>query len=154
MAVLDHEGEAEFPYPKENVFDALIQAIPQIKGMKIASSDKLSGQISVKARVSLMSWGENIPISLFEVRPGVTKVSVISTPKTGILFGGAFDLGRNRESIDKILTTASKILSGRQSGHQKEAPTAQPSKMYCIHCGTENAMDAKYCRRCGMEIER
>lgn len=26
-------------------------------------------------------------------------------------------------------------------------------KIYCIHCGTENPADAKYCHRCGKELK-
>lgn len=111
MGFLDHEGGAEFPYHKDDVFDAIVQSISTIKGMKVDKSDKLSGHILVKAGISLMSWGENIPMSLSEVSFGRTRVSVTSTPKTGALFGGAFDLGKNRRNIENILEATSKILS-------------------------------------------
>jgi len=111
MGFLDHKGGAEFPYHKEDVFDALVLAIPKIKGMKVDKADKLSGHILAKAGVSMMSWGENIPISLTEVFPGRTRVSLTSTPKTGVLLGGAFDLGKNRKNIETILEDTSKILS-------------------------------------------
>jgi hypothetical protein len=111
MAFLDHEGGAEFPYSREDVFQAFLEAIPQVAGMKVDSADKMSGRIMAKAGVSLMSWGENIPITLLEVSPGRTRVTVISTPKTGVMFGGAFDLGKNRRNIEHILGTVSTILS-------------------------------------------
>ena len=68
----------------------------------------------VKAGISLTSWGENIPISVAEVSPGRTRVSIISTPKTGLLLGGAFDFGKNRGNIEKILDETSKILMLKQ----------------------------------------
>ena len=43
-----------------------------------------------------------------------------STPKTGILFGGAFDLGKNRRNIERVLGAVSAILS-------RKPPTAQSS---------------------------
>ena len=79
--------------------------------MKIEKSDKLSGHILVKAGASLMSWGENIPISVAEIAYGKTRVDVLSTPKTGILFGGALDFGKNRGNIEKILEGTSRELS-------------------------------------------
>ena len=60
MGFLDHQGESEFPFAKETVFNAMLKAIPTVKGMKVDNADKLQGRIVVKAGVSLMSWGENI----------------------------------------------------------------------------------------------
>jgi hypothetical protein len=118
MAFLDHEGGAEFPYSREDVLDALIKAIPTISGLKVQSADKLTGRVLVKAGVSLMSWGENIPISVLEMAPGRTRVSITSTPKTGALFGGAFDLGKNRKNIEQILDSLSRILSRNPPAQQ------------------------------------
>ena len=67
MAFLDHNGESEFPFSKDKVFNAMCIAIPMIKGIKIEKADKLQGRILVKAGISLYSWGENIPIQLIEI---------------------------------------------------------------------------------------
>jgi len=111
LGFLDHKGEAEYPYFKDTVFNALIEATNRIKGMKIEKSDKLSGHILVKAGMRLMSWGENIPISVVEIAYGKTRVDVLSTPKIGIMFGGALDFGTNRGNIEKILEGTSRELS-------------------------------------------
>lgn len=115
MAFLDHNGESEFPLPKELVYTAMCKAIPTIKGMKIESADKLQGRIIVKAGVSLYSWGENIPIQLISVNENLTKVQITSSPKTGIMFGGAFDMGKNRKNIENILSSTSSILSSNEN---------------------------------------
>jgi hypothetical protein len=115
MAFLDHNGESEFPISKDKVFDAMSRAIPTIKGMKIDNADKLQGRITVKAGVSLWSWGENIPIQLIELSENKTRVQITSSPKTGILFGGALDMGKNRKNIETILSTTSRILSNPQN---------------------------------------
>jgi len=124
MAFLDHQGESEFPFDKQTVFEAMIKAIPTIKGMKIETADKLQGRILVKAGVSLYSWGENIPIQLSEISENKTKVKITSSPKTGIMFGGAFDLGKNRKNIEQILSETSKILNqyntNNENTNQKE----------------------------------
>jgi hypothetical protein len=109
VALLDHQGGADFPYSRADVFDALVKVIPE-KGMKIAQQDRSAGIISAKAGMSLASWGENIPISVTEGAAGYTRVAITSTPKTGLLGGGAFDLGKNRRNIEKILLAASESL--------------------------------------------
>jgi hypothetical protein len=115
MALLDHNGESEFPISKDKVFDAMCRTIPTIKGMKIDNADKLQGRIMVKAGVTLWSWGENIPIQLLELSENKTRVQITSSPKTGILLGGAFDMGKNRKNIENILSTTSRILSSQQN---------------------------------------
>jgi len=117
MGFLDHQGESEFPFNRETVFNAMVEAIPTVKGMKIDNADKLQSRIVVKAGVSLMSWGENIPIQLSEISENKTKVKITSTPKTGIMFGGAFDLGKNRKNIEHILSATSKILSNENASN-------------------------------------
>lgn len=125
MAFLDHNGESEFPVNKNQVFDAMCIAIPTIKGMKVENADKLQGRILVKAGVSLYSWGENIPIQLLGIDENKTKVQITSSPKTGIMFGGAFDMGKNRKNIENILSATSTILQRNinQQSSQQNQPT-------------------------------
>ena len=125
MAFLDHNGESEFPFSKEKVFNAMCAAIPTIKGMKIESADKLQGRIIVKAGVSLYSWGENIPIQLIELSETKTRVQITSSPKTGMMFGGAFDMGKNRKNIESILSATSQILSNQNPLSGTEQTTNQ-----------------------------
>jgi len=120
MAILDHNGESEFPFKRNTVFEAICKAIPTVDGMKLDSADELSGRIMVKAGVNLWSWGENIPIQLTSLSETKTKVLITSTPKTGAMFGGAFDMGKNRRNIEKILSETSKILSTLQPETQSE----------------------------------
>jgi len=115
MALLDHNTESEFPFSKAEVFGAVLKAIPTIKGMKISSYDKMTGRIKVKSGVSWWSWGEEIPIQLISVNDKLTKIQITSTPKTGIMFGGAMDMGKNRKNLESIIQTTSDILSGGQS---------------------------------------
>ncbi len=120
MAILDHNGESEFPFKRNTVFEAICKAIPTVDGMKLDSADELSGRIMVKAGVTLWSWGENIAIQLTSLSETKTKVLITSTPKTGAMFGGAFDMGKNRRNIEKILSETSKILSTLQPETQSE----------------------------------
>jgi len=119
MGFVDHEGRFEFDYKKDDVFKALVKAIPTVNGMTISKADKESGHILVRTGVSWKSWGENIPISLMRASPKCTRVVIISTPKTGVLFGGAFDLGKNRQNIEMIIETTSKILKSKSPDLKK-----------------------------------
>lgn len=38
----------------------------------------------------------------------------MSTPKTGVMFGGAMDMGKNRKNIEKIINAVSKILANKE----------------------------------------
>jgi hypothetical protein len=139
VALLDHQGGADFPYARDDVFDALLKVIPS-QGMKIAKQDRSAGFISAKSGVSLRSWGENIPISVMEGSPGYSRVSVTSTPKTGLLGGGAFDLGKNRSNIEKILLATSELLqksavplsSERQSAERDSDPAARLAQLQSL----------------------
>lgn len=111
MAFLDHNGVSEFPFEKDKVFDAICSVIPTVQGMKIDYADKLQSRIMVKAGVSLWSWGENIPIQLIAIDSQKTRVQITSSPKTGIMFGGAFDMGKNRKNIENLLLATSRKLS-------------------------------------------
>lgn len=107
MAFLDYNSEIDVPYTKEQVFVAIESSISRLKGMEISKIDKITGHILVKAGVSLFSWGENIPISLSELSNGYTHICITSTPKTGALFGGVTDLGKNRKNIEQIIEAIS-----------------------------------------------
>jgi hypothetical protein len=103
----------------------MLKAIPTVKGMKVDNADKLQGRIVVKAGVSLMSWGENIPILLSEVAENRTQVKITSSPKTGVMFGGAFDLGKNRKNIEQILSATSRILSSSTSQQNQNTANSE-----------------------------
>ncbi len=115
MTVLDDKEETEIPFSKDKVFDALCGAIPSIKGMKVDMKDEILSRIIVKVGVSLFSWGENIVIQLLPISSEITKIQITSSPKTGLMMGGAFDMGKNKKNIEKILFATSKLLSDKKS---------------------------------------
>lgn len=114
MSFVDHHGEVEYPYSQKTVFDALMAASNKIDGLELDSADEVSGRVTLKAGVSLRSWGENIPVQLVSVTPVRTRVQIMSTPKTGVMFGGAMDLGKNRQNIEKIIRAVSDELAGKE----------------------------------------
>lgn len=115
MAFLDHNGGADFPFGRDEVFDALRAAVRDMDGMTIDSADKLTGRLVVKGGVSWRSWGETIPISVTEIAPGRARVSITSTPRVGAL-GGLADFGKNRENIERIVAETSRRLKRTMPG--------------------------------------
>lgn len=111
MSLVDHEGSVEYPFSQNTVFKALMAAIKKLDSFSLDSADELSGRVVLKSGISLASWGENIPIQLVSITPNRTTMKVMSTPKTGIMFGGANDLGKNRRNIEKIIAAVSNELS-------------------------------------------
>ena len=110
MALLNQNGEAEFPYSRENVFDAICRAVPIISGMKVDSADKLTGRITVKTNITLWSFGEAVLIQLSSPAEGITKVQLASGSKFGVLTD-LFDMGKNRKNVERILSGTSAVLS-------------------------------------------
>lgn len=114
MSLVDHHGEVEYPFSIKTVFSAIIDAAPNIEGLELDGADEISGRVTFKAGVSLASWGENIPVQLTQVSKTRTKMQIMSTPKTGVMFGGAMDMGKNRKNIEKIINAVSKILANKE----------------------------------------
>lgn len=114
MSLVDHHGEVEYPFSIKTVFTAIIDAAPNIEGLELDGADEISGRVTFKAGVSLASWGENIPVQLIQVSNTRTKMQIMSTPKTGVMFGGAMDMGKNRKNIEKIINAVSKILANKE----------------------------------------
>jgi hypothetical protein len=110
MSLVDHTQEVIIDFAWEKVLSAVEKAIPNIKGMKIDSVNKITKTISLKAGISLFSWGENLTVTLTPLEGDKTKVSILSTPKTGVMLGGAMDMGKNRKNISMIFDEMSKNL--------------------------------------------
>ena len=114
MSLITKQGEAEFPFSRDVVFDAVCQAVAGISHMRIDTSDKAAGHILVRTSINLLNFGERIPIQVSALEDHKTKVQITSTPKGGIWVAGPIDFGRNRKNIDKILAATSSILLSRK----------------------------------------
>jgi hypothetical protein len=106
-------------YRWEKVFYAVEQATLNIRGIKISSSNKITKTISLKASVSIRSYGENITISLTPIDDEKTSMTISSVTKAG---GYVADLGKNRKNIDSILDEMTKYLI-QETTHSSDKPS-------------------------------
>jgi hypothetical protein len=120
----DRTGAAEFPFPKEVVFLALMEAVKS-SGMKINNVDKLSHRLDVSTGVSVNSWGEKISISVHSAGQSASTIAVASGAKT--IFGSATTHGKNKKNVREILASTSRVLQRNgdvwlaECGHIREA---------------------------------
>ena len=103
MDLVDRIKDISVPYSLDSTFEALKKAILRLSGFKAVRFDDNTKTAYLKARASWVSWGENLTVSLKQIKIDKTAVTIISTPKTGILYGGAIDFGKNRENIEIII---------------------------------------------------
>jgi hypothetical protein len=82
-----HQGSMTFPAGRDEVFQACMKAVSQC-GFRIARSNPESGQIEARAGMGLLSWGENITITVstegrVDIKSSFPKIQVIDYGKTG-----------------------------------------------------------------------
>lgn len=103
--MFDKEGNLEVPYKKDDVYNAIVESIPRIKGMNITKSDKMRGYFQINSGMTLFSWGENLEITLKDSLGG-TIISVSSSNKI------ILDIyGKNKRNIEIIYQNISESLS-------------------------------------------
>ena len=60
--MFDKEGNLEVPYKKDDVYNAIVESIPRIKGMNITKSDKMRGYFQINSGMTLFSWGKTLKL--------------------------------------------------------------------------------------------
>jgi hypothetical protein len=110
MSLVDHETNNKVPYLVNETYNALKKCVNRLDGFSIEKCDDLLKTIYLKTGVSLFSWGESISINVKETVDGMSEVTIISSPKTGMMFGGAMDMGKNQKNINIIMSYLSEEL--------------------------------------------
>ncbi|MEG0409127.1 MAG: SHOCT domain-containing protein [Bacilli bacterium] len=109
MALTDHVESIKVNYGVDVVFNAILKIERQNLfsglGFDLKETIEATKTYVYKSGASLKSWGETINIKVSENEDKTSTIQIISTPKTGIMFGGGFDLGKNRDNINKLMDT-------------------------------------------------
>ena len=119
MGLIDSKGGADFNYPQSTVMQALLQAIPGIKGMRVDQVDEAGGYIVAKAGASMASWGEKIPIQVTALSQSTCRVDMRSAVRAQLV-----DWGKNKKNIEAILDATDRYL--QQHAPQPVAVPAAP----------------------------
>jgi hypothetical protein len=110
VSVLKSGTEVEFDSPRVEVFQAMLDALPECN-MKLKASDAESGHIEAVTSMNMMSWGEKIRIDLAEAAPGRTKATISSGNRAQLV-----TWGRNKKNLDKLVERTSAHLGSAPAG--------------------------------------
>jgi len=94
-----------FPGSYDSVFGAVCDAA-RAEGMTVLSAVPATGHITLSTSMTLMTWGENLGVTLRPNGSGV-EVTVGSSLKFGLV-----DWGRNGENINKMFFRIGALLTG------------------------------------------
>jgi len=146
------EGAALFQNSREEVFNAVLEAVNRVPGMKVKQADQTSGYILITVGVNLWSWGEDLPVQITESAPRQTWLQIASSSKFALI-----DFGKNQRNVDRLMASVSEVLAARaQPGApapkvQQSAPPP-PAQVACPNCGKALAAGAKFCTSCGSPL--
>lgn len=143
MSLVDHASSFQVDFPVDVVFNAAVRASRRLSKhnrFHLDFIDDILRKIDLGAGVSLSSCGENINLIFKEFAPVKTKIEILSTPKTGVMFGGAFDcFGKNRKNIDEIMNEISLELRVERKKRSQAVAKSSSSQagvfeFVCPHC--------------------
>lgn len=104
-----NNSQSNVPYSPDDAYAALCSAALQLqreKNYSLKASDDITRRVVMKTGISLVSWGENITISIIAEPNGTSSISISSGTKTGT----PLDFGKNNKNINEIMDAFSKQL--------------------------------------------
>jgi hypothetical protein len=110
VSVLRSDGVVEFPNSRDEVFEAMLRALPECN-MKLKQSDATAGHIEAVTGMSMASWGEKIKIDLADAGAGVTTATITSGNRAQLV-----TWGRNKKNLEKIIERTNAQLGGSAAG--------------------------------------
>jgi len=111
----NHQGSMVFPAPRDEVFEACLQAVRQ-SGFHIAESKPEAGQITATARTSLRSWGEHITIAV----SAEGRVDITSSSR-GVQI---VDYGKNKANVRALFSALALLLPSQAPARSAPSATA------------------------------
>ena len=97
----------ELNYSIDEVYEALIKGITSIKSFKLKSADHEHYFINVGVKMSMMSWGENLTVTLIKKADKKTEALFVSQSKLGTeIVAGS----KNQQNISKLINAMMMFL--------------------------------------------
>ena len=92
----------------EEVHEAVIKAVQNIKWFKLKAEDRATHTIDINVSVSLFAWGERMTVVLTDLGENKTQVKASSRSKLGTeVVAGS----RNEKNVAKLIEEINKVLS-------------------------------------------
>lgn len=118
-------GGQRFPYGYDQVFSGLLRVLPE-NNFKVKSHDKDIGRIECSSGMSLLSWGENISISVEEIDPYSTRLNIHSGLKVqgtrqAIITGES----KNAKNVSSIIAALTNYLKTQKKPERPQATSQQ-----------------------------
>lgn len=158
MSNIDHTQDVVVQYAVDDTYNALKRAVQNNNDFKVDSFDDIMKTAHLKVGISLLSWGENVTISLTPNNNSGTNISFLSTPKVGSAAYQNFDMGKNRKNINKLMNSLSKELEKispvNSQNITNNSPNAENNSIFCSNCGNSVNINANFCENCGAVIEQ
>jgi hypothetical protein len=102
------ETKQVFPYPQEQVFDALL-AVLGPAGFEVKTKDRAIGRITASAGMSAFSWGEDLVVQVVRRDEMSSELSVSSHLKVGMNLAAT---AKNAKNAERIIGAVSNYLQG------------------------------------------
>lgn len=121
-----------FPYPHDQVFDALL-AVLGPAGFEVKTQDRVIGRLTASAGMSAFSWGEDLVVQVVKRDEMSSELFVSSHLKVGVNLAAT---AKNAKNAERIIGAVSNYLHGdrRDVTHAiSEAPAASsPAILWVI----------------------
>ena len=99
-----------YPYAYLPVFDTVANAVPQAgTKYKLVSADAPNGLITISSRMNLLTWGENLAVTVRSETDEWTRVDVVVAMKMGLI-----DWGQRARDIRELFGAINRLLPGGQ----------------------------------------
>lgn len=103
-----HSEEVNFPRSRRDVYEAVIRAVDRIDGMQVVSSDLEEGRVTIKARMTWKSWGEQI---ITHVRHSGNDATVVACSSNSSVKQTLWDWGKNRDNVSQLIEATDRELA-------------------------------------------
>jgi len=105
----NHLDTIEYPYTVDVLYEAAIKAVESVPRMVVKSVDPIAHRIEAAMKMSLMSWGDAIVITIASVSPSASRLRATSGAKMGSMLSGGQQV-KNVSILTKALSEQLKSI--------------------------------------------